>query len=59
MADRRKPRSDPQCAYQAHSTYTAELGVPDLCRYRRTHPGGPTVADLVRPGDMVATSYGT
>ncbi|MFU0506257.1 hypothetical protein [Pseudaminobacter sp. NGMCC 1.201702] len=44
---------------EAHSTYTADLGVPDSLRYRRTPPGSPTVADLVRPGDMVSTSYST
>jgi hypothetical protein len=44
---------------EAHSTYTASLGVPDRCRYRRTPPGAPTVADLVRPGDKISTSYGT
>jgi hypothetical protein len=45
--------------YEAHSTYAATLGAPDHCRYRRTPPGAPTVADLVRPGDTVTTSYGT
>jgi hypothetical protein len=45
--------------YEAHSTYTAGLGAPDPCRYRRTPPGAPTVADLVRPGDKISTSYGT
>jgi hypothetical protein len=45
--------------YEAHSTYTADLGVPDRRRYRRTPPGAPMVADLVRPGDTVATSYST
>ncbi|MER8523633.1 hypothetical protein NKH56_30610 [Mesorhizobium sp. M1076] len=45
--------------YEAHSAYTAGLGIPDRCRYRRTPPGTPTVADLVRPGDTVATSYST
>lgn len=45
--------------YEAHSTYTAGLGVPDRCRYRRTPAGAPTVADLVRPGDTVSTSYNT
>ena len=45
--------------YEAHSTYTAALGAPDRCRYRRTPAGAPTVADLVRPGDRVSTSYGT
>lgn len=44
--------------YEAHSTYTAGLGVPDRCRYRRTPPGALTVADIVRPGDTVTTSYG-
>lgn len=45
--------------WEAHSTYTANLGVRDRRRYRRTPPGAPTVADLVRPGDMVSTSYST
>ncbi len=44
---------------EAHSTYAASLGTPDRCRYRRTPPGAPTVADLVKPGDTVSTSYGT
>lgn len=46
-------------SWEAHSIYTADLGVPDRCRYRRTPPGSPAVADLVRPGDTVSTSYGT
>ncbi|MEQ1956209.1 hypothetical protein [Mesorhizobium sp. CN2-181] len=46
-------------SWEAHSTYTADLGVPDRRQYRRTPPGSPTVADLVRPGDTVSTSYGT
>ncbi len=45
--------------YEAHSIYTASLGVPDRRRYRRTPPGAPTVADLVRPGDTISTSYNT
>ena len=45
--------------WEAHSTYTAGLGAPDRCQYRRTPPGAPTVADLVQPGDTVSTSYGT
>jgi hypothetical protein len=45
--------------YEAHSAYTAALGAPDRCRYRRTPPGAPTVADLVQPGDTVSTSYNT
>ena len=45
--------------YEAHSTDTAGLGVPDRHRYRRTPPRALTVADLVRPGDTVSTSYGT
>lgn len=45
--------------WEAHSTYTADLGVPDRRRYRRTPPGAATVADLVRPGDAVSTSYNT
>jgi hypothetical protein len=45
--------------YEAHSTYAAALGAPDRFRYRRTPPGAPTVADLIRPGDTVSASYGT
>ncbi|MCO6392529.1 MULTISPECIES: hypothetical protein [Phyllobacteriaceae] len=56
---RKQPRSAATNANEAHSTYTAGLGVPDRRRYRRTPPGAPTVADLVRPGDKVATSYST
>ena len=44
---------------EAHSTYTAGLGAPDRCRYRRTPAGAPTVADLVQLGDKISTSYGT
>jgi hypothetical protein len=39
--------------------YSADMGAPDRQCYRRTPPGAPTVADLVRPGDTVATSYNT
>lgn len=45
--------------WEAHSTYTASLGVPDRRRYRSTPLGSPTVANLVRPGDTVSTSYST
>ena len=48
-----------QKIYEAHSNYTVGLGAPDPCRYRRTPPGAPTVADLVRPGDTISTSYNT
>lgn len=58
MRNHRKPPPD-KTAWEAHSTYTADLGVPDRRQYRRTRPGSPTVADLVRPGDTVSTSYGT
>ena len=60
MRNNRKP-SPPTAAttWEAHSTYTADLGVSDRRQYRRTPPGSPTVADLVRPGDTVSTSYGT
>lgn len=59
---RNQPKPPPptdKVTWEAHSTYTADLGVPDRCRYRRTPPGSPTVADLVRPGDTVSTSYST
>jgi hypothetical protein len=60
MRNHRKP-SPPtgEASSEAHSTYTADLGVPDRRQYRRTPPGSPTVADLVRPGDTVSTSYST
>lgn len=56
---RRPPQPVHNATWEAHSTYTADLGVPDRRLYRRTPPGSPTVADLVRPGDTVSTSYGT
>lgn len=58
MQTRRKQPA-PACRYEAHSTFTAGLGVPDRRQYRRTPPGAPNVADLARPGDTVATSYHT
>jgi hypothetical protein len=59
MRTHRKPPPPDKRTWEAHSTYTADLGVPDRCRYRRTPPVSPTVADLVRPGDTVSTSYST
>jgi len=56
---RKPPQPVHNATWEAHSTYTAGLGVPDRRLYRRTPPGSPTVADLVRPGDTVSTSYGT
>jgi hypothetical protein len=56
---RKQPSPVGKQTYEARSTYTASLGVPDRCRYRRTLAGAPTVADLVRPGDTIATSYNT
>lgn len=56
---RKQPPPTDKPTLEAHSTYTAELGVPDRRRYRRTPPGSPTVADLVQPGDTLATSYNT
>lgn len=56
---RKQPRPAEKPTWEAHSTYTADLGVPDRRRYRRTPPGCPTVADLVQPGDTVSTSYST
>ncbi|CAM5290896.1 hypothetical protein ATER59S_00537 [Aquamicrobium terrae] len=55
----RNPPAASARTYEARSTYSAGLGVPDRRRYRRTPPGAPTVADLVRPGDTISTSYGT
>jgi hypothetical protein len=60
MRTHRKQTSSPATqSYEAYSTYAATLGAPDRCGYRRTPAGAPTVADLVRPGDTVSTSYGT
>ncbi len=56
---RKQTSSTATQTYEAHSTYAAALGAPDRCRYRRTPPGAPTVADLVRPGDTISTSYNT
>lgn len=56
---RKQPPPADKPIWEAHSTYTADLGVSDRRRYRRTPPRSPTVADLVRPGDTVSTSYGT
>lgn len=56
---RKQISSAVQKIYEAHSTYTAGLGAPDPCRYRRTPAGASTIADLVQPGDTVSTSYGT
>lgn len=59
MRNHHKHSSKARHTWEAHSTYTAELGVPDRRRYRRTSPGAQTVADLVRAGDTVSTSYST
>jgi hypothetical protein len=60
MRNRRKPPlAADKPTWEAHSIYTADLGVAERRQYRRTPPGSPTVADLVRPGDAVSTSYGT
>lgn len=56
---RKQPTPPVKRTYEAHSTYTAGLGVPDRHQYRRTPPGAPTVAALVHLGDTVATSYNT
>lgn len=56
---RKRTSPTARTTYEAHSIYTASLGAPDRCRYRRTPPGAPTVADLVKPGDTISTSYGT
>ena len=41
---RTQPPPAAKHSWEAHSTYTAELGVPDRRQYRRTPPGSPTVA---------------
>ena len=56
---RKQPPPASTKTYEAHSTYAAALGAPDRCRYRRTPLGAPTVADLVRSGDTISTSYNT
>lgn len=57
MRSHRKQPQAPKHTWEAHSTYTADLGVPDRRRYRRTPPGAPTVADLVR-ADLTQSSFG-
>jgi hypothetical protein len=59
MRSHHKQSATAKPVWEAHSTYTADLGVPDRRRYRRTPPGSPTVVDLVRPGDTVSTAYST
>lgn len=60
MRNHRKPAPPADNpSWEAHSIYTADLGVADRCRYRRTPPGTRMVANLVRPGDTVSTSYST
>jgi hypothetical protein len=59
MWNHHKHSSKGKHTWEAHSTYTADLGVPDRRQYRRTSPGAPTVANLIRPGDTVSTSYST
>lgn len=56
---RKPPPPADKPTWKAHSTYTADLGVPDRRQYRRRTLGSPTVADLVQPGDTVSTSYAT
>jgi hypothetical protein len=58
MRSHRKQSAADKPTWEAHSTY-GRPRVPDRRRYRRTPPGAPTVADLVRPGDTVSTSYST
>ena len=44
----------------ASNGYMAQLNAgTDAGRYRQTPAGQPTVADLVKPGTSIATSYGT
>lgn len=59
MRNHRKRPPPADNPWEAHSIYTADLQVPDRRRYRRTPPGSPTVADLVRAGETVSTSCGT
>jgi hypothetical protein len=59
MRSQRKQTPMAKHTWEAHSPYTASLGAPDRRRYRSTPPGSPTVADLVRSGDTVSTSYST
>lgn len=56
---RKQTSSTATQTYEAHSTYAAALGALDRCQYRRTPPGAPTVAGLVRPGETISTSYNT
>lgn len=59
MQIRRKPRPGEKPQYLAQFLYSAELGAPDLGRYRSTPGSAPDVAALVRPGMVIRTSYGT
>lgn len=54
---RKPPRPADKPTWEAHSTYTADLG-SRTGAYTGVHRS-PTVADLVRPRDTVLTSYGT
>ncbi|PZM12933.1 hypothetical protein [Rhizobium tubonense] len=59
MQIRRKPRPGEMLQHLAHSLFSAKLGAYDPGRYRSTPSGAPDVGDLVCPGMMVHTSYGT
>lgn len=41
----------------AQGIYQAELGSPIECTFR--HPSGAPIAELVQPGSIVETNYGT
>jgi hypothetical protein len=56
MRSHHRQSPPPKPTWEAHSTYTASLGVPDHRQYWRTPPGSPTVGDLVRSGDTVSTA---
>lgn len=40
---RKQPTRADKRSYEAYSTYTVGLGVPDRCRYRRTPPPTATI----------------
>ena len=55
-----RPGSETAVAgYRATSAYSVQMGAPVEGGYRRTPEGEPTVADLVAPGAIVTTSYGS
>ncbi|MDB5552308.1 MAG: hypothetical protein JWL86_2292 [Rhizobium sp.] len=59
MQIRRKKRTDDTPRHLARSLYSASSGAHDPGRYRSIPCGAADVAELVRAGMTVRTSYGT